>query len=81
MSLVGPRPENVFRVNSHKSLQGIRLAVKPGLTGLAQIRGFYDLAPRHKIKYDYLYIQRRSLRLNVYILLNTLPALFSKKGQ
>ena len=81
MSLVGPRPENVFRVNSHKSLQGIRLAVKPGLTGLAQIRSFYDLAPRQKIKYDYLYIQRRSLRLNLYILLSTVPALFSKKGQ
>jgi lipopolysaccharide/colanic/teichoic acid biosynthesis glycosyltransferase len=80
MSLVGPRPENMYRVNSHKALQGIRLAVKPGLTGLAQIRSFYDLEPRHKIKYDYLYIQRRSLRLNLYILLLTIPALFSKKG-
>lgn len=80
MSLVGPRPENVFRVNSHKALQGIRLAVKPGLTGLAQIRGLYDLRPGHKLKYDYLYIQRRSLRLNAYILLNTLPVLFKKQG-
>jgi lipopolysaccharide/colanic/teichoic acid biosynthesis glycosyltransferase len=80
MSLVGPRPENVFRVNSHKALQGIRLAVKPGLTGLAQIRSFYDLEPQHKIKYDYLYIQRRSLQLNLYILLYTIPSLISKKG-
>jgi lipopolysaccharide/colanic/teichoic acid biosynthesis glycosyltransferase len=80
MSLVGPRPENVYRVNTHSALRGIRLAVKPGLTGLAQIKSFYDLHPKHKVKYDYLYIQRRSLRLNLYIIAKTIPAVFSKKG-
>ena len=80
MSLVGPRPENLYRVENHKILQGIRLAVKPGLTGLAQIRSTYDLHPEHKIKYDYLYIQRRSLILNLYILAKTIPVIFSKKG-
>jgi lipopolysaccharide/colanic/teichoic acid biosynthesis glycosyltransferase len=80
MSLVGPRPENLYRVGVHKALQGIRLAVKPGITGLAQIRSFYNLRPQHKIKYDYLYIQRRSLFLNLYILARTIPTVFSKKG-
>jgi len=80
MSLVGPRPENLHRASKHKALQGLRLAVKPGLTGLAQIRSFYDLNPKHKIKYDFLYIQRRSFLLNVYILLQTIPVVFSKKG-
>jgi len=80
MSLVGPRPENLYRVDNHKTLQSLRLAVKPGLTGLAQIRSFYDLKPRHKIKYDYLYIQKRSLFLNIYILFLTIPAIFSRKG-
>ncbi len=80
MSLVGPRPERPFFVDRHKALQGTRLAVKPGLTGLAQIRGFYDLKPAHKVKYDYLYIQRRSFLLNLYILLRTIPALFTKMG-
>ena len=80
MSLVGPRPENLYRVETHKALQGIRLAVKPGLTGLAQIRSFYDIEPQHKIKYDYLYIQRRSVLLNFYILLKTIPVVFSKRG-
>jgi len=80
MSLVGPRPERPHFVKMHKALQGLRLAVKPGLTGLAQVRSFYDLHPKHKIKYDFLYIQRRSLALNVYILLRTVPVLFSKKG-
>ncbi|HPC94841.1 MAG TPA: sugar transferase [Sedimentisphaerales bacterium] len=80
MSLVGPRPERPFFVQRHKALQGIRLVVKPGLTGLAQVRSFYDLKPAHKVKYDYIYIQNRSLLLNLYILLQTIPVLFAKKG-
>jgi len=80
MSLVGPRPENLCRVENHEALQSLRLVVKPGLTGLAQIRSLYDLNPRHKMKYDYLYIQRRSLLLNISILLQTIPAVLSKKG-
>jgi lipopolysaccharide/colanic/teichoic acid biosynthesis glycosyltransferase len=81
MSLVGPRPENVTRVNTHRALRGLRLAVKPGLTGLAQTQSYYDLHPRHKIKYDFLYIQRRSFALNVYILLKTIPVVLNRKGQ
>jgi len=80
MSLVGPRPERPFFVDRHRALQGLRLAVRPGLTGLAQIRGLYDLKPAHKVKYDCLYIQKRSLLLNIYILLRTIPALFTKMG-
>ena len=80
MSLVGPRPERAHFVKLHKALQGLRLAVKPGLTGLAQVNNFYDLHPKHKVKYDYLYIQRRSLKLNIKIMLKTIPAMFSKKG-
>lgn len=81
MSLVGPRPERPHFAKLHKALRGVRLAVKPGLTGLAQVRSYYDLKPQHKIKYDYLYIQRRSLLLNLYLLVKTIPVIFSYKGQ
>jgi len=80
MSLVGPRPERPHFVKLHKPLRELRLAVRPGLTGLAQIRSFYDLKPQHKIKYDYLYIQRRSCLLNLYILAKTVPVVLSKRG-
>ncbi len=80
MSLVGPRPERLHFVKRHKALREIRLAVKPGLTGLAQIRNSYDLHPNHKVKYDYLYIQRRSFLLNMYILAKTIPVVLLKKG-
>ncbi len=80
MSLVGPRPERLHFVKRHRALREIRLAVKPGMTGLAQIRNAYDLHPNHKVKYDYLYIQRRSFLLNMYILAKTIPVVLLKKG-
>ena len=80
MSLVGPRPERPFFVERHEALQGVRLSVKPGLTGLAQVRSFYDLKPAHKARYDNLYIQHRSLLLNLYILLHTIPVVLTRKG-
>jgi lipopolysaccharide/colanic/teichoic acid biosynthesis glycosyltransferase len=81
MSLVGPRPERPFFVRRERCLQGLRLAVKPGLTGLAQIRGPYDLHPRRKARYDRLYIHRRSLSLNVLILLRTVRTVLTMRGQ
>ena len=80
MSLVGPRPERPYFVSRHNALQGVRLSVKPGLTGLAQVRAFYNLKPEHKVKYDSLYIQKRSLLLNIYILFQTIPVIFLKRG-
>ncbi len=80
MSLVGPRPERPFFVEQHATLQGIRLSVKPGITGLAQIKALYDLRPEHKLKYDFLYIKNRTLLLNAYILFKTIPVVLSKSG-
>ncbi len=80
MSLVGPRPERPHFVRQHKALRELRLAVKPGITGLAQIRNSYDLNPHRKIKYDYVYIQRRSFLLNIYILLKTIPIVLCRRG-
>jgi lipopolysaccharide/colanic/teichoic acid biosynthesis glycosyltransferase len=80
MSLVGPRPERPYFVRRHRALQGIRLAVKPGITGLAQVRAYYDLKPEHKLRYDYLYIQKRSFLFNAYILLMTIPVVILRRG-
>ena len=60
MSLVGPRPEWIIR---HRLICldmpefNQRLRVRPGIAGLAQIRGDYWLPPRKKLKYDNLYIK------------------------
>lgn len=80
MSLVGPRPERPHFVKRHRALQGIRLSVKPGLVGLAQIRSSYHTPPRNKLRYDYLYIRNRSLLLNLNILLRTVLTVLLKPG-
>ncbi|MBL7070873.1 MAG: sugar transferase [Candidatus Omnitrophica bacterium] len=80
MSLVGPRPERPHFVHNHKELQGKRLNVKPGMTGLAQINGRYNLTARQKTKYDYIYLKNCSFTLDMMILFRTIDAVFSKRG-
>jgi lipopolysaccharide/colanic/teichoic acid biosynthesis glycosyltransferase len=80
MSFVGPRPEMIERVQRHRALQGIRLSVRPGLTGLAQVEGSYHTTPRHKLRYDYLYIRNRTLLLNIKILARTVLVILTKPG-
>lgn len=84
MSFVGPRPERaVFYAKfSENGLPDFatRLNVKPGLTGLAQINGGYDLSPAEKLHYDVIYIQNRSISMDIRCLLKTIPILLCGKG-
>ncbi len=83
MSLVGPRPEReVFYKEFEKYVHGFsqRLLVKPGLTGLAQVNGGYNLKPEEKIVHDIEYIKKRSLLLDAKILFKTIAIVFNHKG-
>ncbi len=83
MSLVGPRPEReCFYVEFEKYIFGFsqRLKVKPGLTGLAQVNGGYDLPPQEKVLYDVEYIKKRSPWLDFKILLKTFCVVLTRKG-
>ena len=71
MSLVGPRaerPELAERFERDYPGFAKRLAVRPGLTGLAQVRGRYSTNPRDKLRYDTVYIRRMSPMLDVKLL-------------
>jgi lipopolysaccharide/colanic/teichoic acid biosynthesis glycosyltransferase len=75
MSLVGPRPVRpIFLDELSRTIPRYleRFTVCPGITGLAQVRGGYYTHPRDKLRYDLLYISRRSLLLDVTIILRTL---------
>lgn len=75
MSFVGPRPEREYFYNKFEvHIPGFRarLAVKPGLTGLAQINGGYDIEPEEKLKYDLEYINMISFKADLVIFFKTI---------
>ncbi len=75
MSLVGPRPERPHFVSIfQRKVAGYeqRLAVKPGITGLAQVRGSYWTRPEQKLRYDLEYIRHYSVALDAAIFLLTI---------
>ena len=83
MSFVGPRPERAFFYDQFEQyIHGFRnrLAVRPGLTGYAQVNGGYDLRPEEKIVFDMYYISHRGMVLDMICLLKTFRLLFTHEG-
>lgn len=83
MSIIGPRPElEFFYKEFEKTIPKFRerLEVKPGLTRWAQVNGGYDLSPKEKLEYDLEYIQRRSILLDLKIMLKTVRVIFTGEG-
>lgn len=83
MSFVGPRPERqYFYEQFEKYIIGFsnRLVVVPGLTGYAQVNGGYELKPEEKIVYDMEYIEKRSVLLDLWCIVQTFRVVFSGKG-
>ena len=75
MSLIGPRPERPAFCNEFEGrIHGwhFRTMVRPGISGLAQVTGGYNLLPCEKIRLDLRYIETRSIRLDIRIMLKTL---------
>ena len=71
MNLVGPRPLPVAYTAEYSPTQAKRLEVKPGLTGLVQVRGRNALTWNEKFALDVWYVEHRSRRLDLRILLQT----------
>jgi lipopolysaccharide/colanic/teichoic acid biosynthesis glycosyltransferase len=83
MSIIGPRPERpVFTEIFNQKTPGFikRLAIKPGLTGWAQVNGGYDITPEEKLAYDLEYIHKRNFFLDVKILLLTFKVVMTGEG-
>ena len=76
MSFIGPRPTVTGQTDNYTTYQMQRLQVKPGVTGWAQISGRNLLSWDEKIELDIEYIQKKSLKLNLYILMKTVVKLF-----
>ena len=76
MSVIGPRPTLRYQVEQYDEHQRRRLEAKPGLTGWAQVNGRAALPWPERIELDVWYVQHRSPRVDVQILLRTPLALF-----
>ena len=83
MSFIGPRPERPeFITEFLKDIPNFnnRLAVRPGITGWAQVNGGYELTPKEKLEYDIYYIQHESAKLDFIVLLKTIKVIFNGHG-
>lgn len=77
MSIIGPRPTLRYQVDQYTDFQRRRLAVRPGITGWAQVNGRNALRWDQRIELDVWYVEHRSLAVDARIMLRTLPVLVS----
>ena len=80
MSLVGPRPPVPSEVARYRPEHRRRLEAKPGLTCIWQVSGRGDLSFDQQVRLDVEYIERRSIWLDLWLLLCTVPAVLSGRG-
>lgn len=80
MSLVGPRPPVPSEVMQYSLEERKRLNVQPGLTCLWQVSGRSEIPFKEQVSLDKQYIGSRSLKLDLLILLRTIPAILSGRG-
>ena len=83
MSIIGPRPTVRAQVEKYDEHQRRRLAVKPGITGWAQVRYAYGASlhdATEKLQYDLYYVKNHSLFLDIMILIDTVQVVLLGKG-
>ena len=80
MSIVGPRPTVQVQVEQYTPRQRGRLAVRPGITGWAQVNGRASLPWSERIELDLWYVEHRSLALDLRILARTLRLVLTGHG-
>jgi len=80
MSLVGPRPITVAELTKYGAVRWHYLCVRPGITGLWQVSGRNDVSYPERVALDQRYVESRSLRMDVAILLRTIKVVVARDG-
>jgi lipopolysaccharide/colanic/teichoic acid biosynthesis glycosyltransferase len=80
MSLVGPRPEIPEMIPYYGTAAAIILAVKPGVTSIAKVTGRDELTFSKTLALDLQYVERRSLRLDLKVMLATVATVIVQHG-
>jgi lipopolysaccharide/colanic/teichoic acid biosynthesis glycosyltransferase len=80
MSLVGPRPEEVWLVERYAEAERFRLNMRPGITGPMQVHGRGELTFQERVAVEREYVENHSIRKDAKILLRTVSAVLRGKG-
>ena len=80
MSVVGPRPLLVDYLPLYSKRQSHRHDVRPGLTGLAQVKGRNAIGWEERFEWDLRYVRGVSLGLDLYVLAETVKTVFKREG-
>ncbi len=80
MSLIGPRPEIPDITSLYTDYEKIRLLMKPGVSGLAQVNGRGNLELKETIKYDVAYVENYSLLMDIKIFFKTFKVVLLREG-
>jgi lipopolysaccharide/colanic/teichoic acid biosynthesis glycosyltransferase len=80
MSIIGPRPTLQVQVEQYTERERGRLAVKPGITGWAQVNGRASLPWPERIELDLWYVEHRTLALDMEILVRTVRMVLTGQG-
>ena len=76
LNLIGPRPLLVEYKQYFKNSEEIRFSIKPGITGLSQIKSTNITCWDTRLRWDVIYAKKRCFKLDIYILLNTIKIIF-----
>ncbi len=80
MSLVGPRPDQADQLAYYTEGEKLKLSVRPGITGLAQISGRNQISWQQRKRLDLEYVRNQSFWLDIQILFKTIPYVLGGRG-
>lgn len=80
MSIVGPRPMLDYQAPRCRGEEVLRFQMRPGMTGLAQIKGRNNIQWEERIRYDIEYVKTFSFWLDIVILVKTVLLVFKREG-
>ena len=80
MSFIGPRPDLAEEVALYRGEEPLKLKVRPGISGYAQVYGRNAIAWRERLALDIVYVKKQSFTLDTKLFFKTFAAVFTQEG-
>ena len=76
LNLIGPRPLLIEYQGFYKKSEEIRFSIKPGITGLSQVKSINNSSWDTRLRWDIIYVKKKSFKLDIYIFFSTIKLIF-----